>query len=342
MNDGGGTKDRASIRPGWMKWVLLIVIVAVALPVGLLVLGFLYQIVASRSDWDRYPPPGELVDIGGYRLHLYCTGERKADQPLVVIEAGSGSSSPDWVLVQPELAEFARVCTYDRAGLGWSDPGPEPRSSQRYASELHALLENSGEEPPFWFVAHSLGVHTVRIYADEHPEDVAGMVWVDARLPSGDIPYYEMTTGQLRLWEFLARLGFFRLVGKQAMQAQAPAIAEKIPDYPYPIVWSPTYFETNRLQAMSDSESDKRARETGPFGDLPLVVIKSDVSGLSSQLPPDEMEEAEAMLQAGQEGLATLSTNGQLLVAVGSGHNIPVEDPEIIIATVREMMGENP
>jgi pimeloyl-ACP methyl ester carboxylesterase len=340
MNDGSSTKDRAPVRRGWIKWVLLIIVVVVALPLALLAIGFLYQTIASQSDGDRYPPPGELVDIGGYRLHLHCTGERKADQPLVVIEAGSGSSSPDWVLVQPEIAEFARVCTYDRAGLGWSDPGPQPRSSQQYASELHALLEAAGEEPPFLLVAHSLGAHTVRIYTDEHPEDVVGMVLVDARLPSGDMPSNEMSTGQLALWEFLARCGFFRLMGKQAMQVQAPAIAAKIPDYPYPIVWSPIYFETNRLETMTVSESDKRARETGPFADLPLVVITSDTSGLFSQLPPDEMEAAEERFRAGQQDLADLSTNGQFLIAEGSGHNIPVENPEIIVATVREMMRE--
>jgi pimeloyl-ACP methyl ester carboxylesterase len=315
--------------------------VVVALPLAFLAMGFLYQTLASSSDWDRYPPPGELIDIGGYRLHLYCAGERKADQPLVVIEAGSGSSSPDWVLVQPEIAEFARVCTYDRAGLGWSDPGPQPRSSQQYASELHTLLETAGEEPPFLLVAHSLGGHTVRIYTDEHPKDVVGMVLVDARLSSSDLPYNEMSPGQVMLWEFLARCGFFRLIGKQAMQARAPAIAERIPDYPYPIVWSPTYFETNRLEVMSGSDSDKRAREIGPFGDLPLAVIMSDKSGLFSQLPPDEMEDAEQRFRAGQQDLANLSTNGKFLIAEGSGHNIPVEEPEIIVATVREMMDES-
>jgi hypothetical protein len=234
MNDVGEAKKRSTVRQGCMKWLSRIILVAIVLPLGLLAIGFIYQTIASKSDWVRYPPPGELIDIGGYRLHLHCTGERRADQPIVVIEAGSGSSSPDWVLVQPEIARLVRVCTYDRAGLGWSDPGPQPRSAQQYASELQALLENAGEEPPYLFVAHSYGGHVVRIYTDQHPDDVVGMVLVDARLPSGEIPYAPMTSGQLRLWEFLARCGFFRLAGKQAMQVMAPALVEKIPNYPYP------------------------------------------------------------------------------------------------------------
>ena len=117
--------------------------------VVLLVTGAIYQAVASANDLKKYPPPGTLIDMGGYKLHLYCTGERKTSQPTVVLEAGSGSASPDWGLVQPEIAKVTRVCSYDRAGYGWSDPGPLPRTSQRFAEELHTLLDKAGEEGPY-------------------------------------------------------------------------------------------------------------------------------------------------------------------------------------------------
>ena len=227
------------------------------------------------------------------------------------------------------------------AGLAWSDPGPQPRSSQRYASELHTLLERAGEEPPFIMVAHSYGGHTVRIYTQEHLLDVAGMVLVDARLPSLEIQTDPMSAGQLRMWGLLARCGFFRLVGKRTLQMQAPAILENIPDYPYPIVWGPKFFETNRHETLVTPESDRQAQETGPFGDLPLVVIAHEIPDLFSHLPPDEMQAAEAQFQAGQMDLTSLSASGQFLIAEGSGHTILVENPRIIIAAVRALIDEN-
>jgi pimeloyl-ACP methyl ester carboxylesterase len=200
------------------------------------------------------------------------------------------------------------------------------------------LLEKAGEEPPFLLVAHSYGGHTVRIYAQEHPEDVVGMVLVDTRLPTVDIQTDPMGAGQLRMWGLLARCGFFRLVGKRTLETQAPAILEKIPDYPFPIVWGPKYFETSRLETLVTAESDQQARATGPFGDLPLVVIAHEIPDLFSHLPPDEMQAVEAEYQAGQMNLTELSTNSQFLIAEGSGHTIPVENPGVIIAAVRAVL----
>jgi pimeloyl-ACP methyl ester carboxylesterase len=303
-------------------------------------MGFIFETVASKSDLDRYPPSGVLIDIGGFRLHLYCAGQREADQPLIVIEAGSGSSSQDWVLVQPEIAKFARVCTYDRAGLGWSDPGPPPRSSQQYATELHTLLEKAGETPPYIFVAHSYGGHTVRLFTQEHPEDVVGMVLVDARHPSIMIPTRQMSEREWRQWELLARVGFFRLIGKQVLESEAPSMAEKLPNYPYPIVFDAEYFATGRLQNATTPESDQSVQETGPFGSLPLVVIAQETPDLFASLPPEEQKAAEDLLQAGQRDLTTLSSNSQFVIAEGSGHNIPIEYPEVIITTVQQMISD--
>jgi hypothetical protein len=188
MTDSWETDNIPSLRGKIIKWVVLILIILIIAPLTLLLIGCIYESITSQSDPERYPSPGEMVDIGGYRLHLVCEGERQVGQPLVIIEAGSGSSSPDWALVLPEIAQFARVCTYDRAGLGWSETGPPPRSSMTYASEMEAVLERSGEEPSYLLVAHSLGGHTVRIYTDEHPDNVVGMILIDARPPSGNIP----------------------------------------------------------------------------------------------------------------------------------------------------------
>lgn len=332
MSDKGQKKNR-------IKWISRVIIVAIILPLGLLLVGFLYETIASKTDWQRYPLPGELIDIGGYGLHLNCTGERQKDQPIVIIEAGSGSISADWVFVQPEISKFTRVCTYDRAGLGWSDPGPEPRSSQQYATELHTLLVKADEEPPYVLVAHSYGGHTVRIYTEAHTKDVVGMILVDTRHPTIMMPAGEMSAGQWKLWEIFARCGFFRLMGKQAWESRVPSMS-KISNYPYKILLVPQYFETGRLESFVTIESDKQAAETGPFGDLPLVVISHEIPDLFASLPPSEMEAAEEIWQTGQRDLTNLSTNTKFLIAEGSGHNISVENPMIIIEAVRSMIDE--
>src|SRR4051794_17724326 len=116
------------------------------------------------NDTPPYPPPGKLVDVGGWRLHLDCTGELRPGVPTVILEAGLGDFSVEWSLVQPRVAQFARVCSYDRAGDGWSDIGPYPRTHRQIVYELHTLLSHAGERPPFVLVGHSYGGWLVRLY----------------------------------------------------------------------------------------------------------------------------------------------------------------------------------
>ena len=117
------------------------------------------------------------MDIGGYHLHLNCSGEGVA---TVIMDSGAGGNSLSWNLVQPEIAKFTRVCTYDRAGLGWSDPGPLPRTSRQFVKELHALLVTSGIKGPYVLVGHSLGGAYVQRYAQRFPDEVAALVLLDS------------------------------------------------------------------------------------------------------------------------------------------------------------------
>ena len=135
-----------------------------------------------RRTGLRRPSPhrGGLVDLGGWRLHINCSGQVAASQPAVILEAGAGDFSVDWSLVQPLVARFVRVCSYDRAGAGWSDLGPRPRTMRQQVWELHALLEGAGEKSPFVLVGHSYGGWLVRLFAEKYPVEVAGVVLIDA------------------------------------------------------------------------------------------------------------------------------------------------------------------
>ena len=131
----------------------------------------------ARQANVGHSPPGRLIDVGGYRLHLNCSG---SGSPIVVLAAGAGDYSVDWALVQPRMASETRVCSYDRAGEAWSDPGPMPRTMAQEAYELHALLDRGEERAPYVLVGHSFAGLTMRIFAQRYPADVAGLVLVDA------------------------------------------------------------------------------------------------------------------------------------------------------------------
>src|SRR5215217_8405758 len=150
------------------------------LVVALLVLavaGAIYQAIATALAERAYPPPGEMVDVGGYSLHINCTGQ---GSPTVILDAGSGLFSAQWVRVQRQVSDTTRVCAYDRAGIGWSEMGPDPRDAKQITSELHTLLGKAGIDGPYVLVGHSFGGMYMQTYAARYPEEVAGVVLVDS------------------------------------------------------------------------------------------------------------------------------------------------------------------
>jgi len=307
----------------------------------LLAMGAIYEAVASANDLKQYPMPGKLIDMGGFRLHLYCTGERKAGEPTVILEAGSGSASPDWGLVQPEITKITRVCSYDRAGYGWSDKGPLPRTSEHLAEELHMLLTVAGEEGPYVLVGHSFGGHTIRLFAHQYPQQVIGMILVDAR-PEELALRPAMNDFQLTFWAFMARCGFFRLFGDVIVKALVPAESlEKMPEgYPWQFSFRPQTLETIRDE--DPLGSDKQVLASGKLGDLPLIVIVHGNPSMFASLPAEDALQAEADWQAAQKKLAASSSNSQLIVAEGSGHAISFERPDVVINAIQQVLSSAP
>ncbi len=152
-----------------------------ALLAGISLLSACTEVRSEAADALAYPAPGQLVDVGGFRLHLDCRG---TGSPTVVIDAGLGAWSTPWHMVQTSVASATRVCTYDRAGLGYSDPGPQPRDAAHFADELHTLLRRAAVAGPYVLAGHSLGGLTMRVYAQRYPQDVAGVVFIDSMSPS--------------------------------------------------------------------------------------------------------------------------------------------------------------
>lgn len=289
--------------------------------IGLALVGAIYESMAEAADAKAYPPPGQLVDVGGYRLHINCTG---TGSPTVVIDAGLGDWSTTWGVVQQEVAKTTRVCTYDRAGLGWSEAGPLPRDAEQHAMELHTLLQNAQIPGPYVIVGHSLGGLDIRIFVHDYSSEVAGVVLVDSMNPK-QVTQSPATESQSQPFSFkamLARFGVARLLVK--LPVLAPAMPPGQEAY-YPLYIRPQNFQTTDNEYQGLPASAGQAAAVKSFGDLPLIVLTATLNGLPGW--PEWQSE-----------LLELSSNSQHLFAENSGHNIQVDEPQAAIEAILQMI----
>jgi pimeloyl-ACP methyl ester carboxylesterase len=284
--------------------VLLWLVVALLV---LAVIGAIYQAIATQLDERAYPPPGKLVDVDGHRLHINCVGE---GSPTVILEAANLGMSAHWVRVQQQLAKTTRVCAYDRAGMGWSERGPEPRDAKQISSELHDLLANAaGIEGPYVLVGHSYGGLYARMYAARYSEEVAGVVLVDSshpeqftRSPEGQAMYEQIRRlGAVIPW--LTRLGVIRLTNYYRAH----------PDLPPQQRAQIEAFNSSTRQVATTAEEFRATPQTtaqvrsgGRLGEAPLAVVSAG-------------EQSPSWLGM-QEELAALSPNSVHRVVEGATH----------------------
>ena len=289
-------------------------------------------------------PLGRLIDIGGYSLHINYTGK---GGPAVVMEAGLGGYSLDWSLVQPEIAKFTSVCTYDRAGYGWSDSGPIPRTSKQIVKELHVLLVNAGIRPPYVLVGHSFGGLNVRLYASMYSDDVAGIVLIDSsheeqflRLPKEYAKFQSLNLKVQNIGRLLAPLGVMRL-----MKMPLPFVYKKLPLEIqlmikkvgfYPKGYSASYHE---LRALKESMVQVRAATKIP--NIPLIVLSSkntvSRSEVPAGIPVDKINKAHIELQ---RELAALSSKSEHIITKKSGHYIQLDQPELTVEAIRKIVDQ--
>ncbi len=294
---------------------------------ALILLGAMYESIAEASDARLYPPPGKLVDVGGYRLHINCTG---TGGPTVVIDAGLGDWSTMWAWVQPGVAKTTQVCTYDRAGNGWSDAGPLPRTAVQYAKELHTLLHEANIPGPYVLVGHSLGGLPVRVFTGMYPSEVAGVVLIDSMSPrqfrqssTNPTPQMDSQSHLFTIFSPLARIGLVRLLVRPlGLVPHLPPEVEK--------AYVSRMVRPSNLQAYLGDESQgmpesgRQAEAVKTFGDIPLIVL----TARQNPIPGWQEWQAE---------LLQLSSNSQQLFAE-SGHNIEIEQPGAAVAAIVKMV----
>ena len=292
------------------KLLAILVVILCAFPVAVL---------AQGAPPQKSPEPlGKLVDVGGYRVHLYCTG---AGSPAVVI-VGAGLSF-NWGLVQPEVAKFTQVCAYDHSGIGWSDSGPKDSCSLR-VGEVHNALKNVGINGPFVLVGHSLGALVARLYAGRYPDEVAGVVFVDhafhldpsdakllpplppeppkpgAPAPTGGIeedPNFSKMSArdrELQMWALSQPRNMTALQNNPTLMPQCMADAEALAkDHPHPLA------------------------------DKPLVDVSTDENRIAPYVK----------LQA---DLLTLSENSKEIVAQNSSHFVIIDRPDVVVDAIKQ------
>jgi pimeloyl-ACP methyl ester carboxylesterase len=318
-------------RIGRVALVFAFVLVLLAL------IGQLYQGVAGTLDASAYPPPGQLIDVGGYRLHLYCLGRTSPGKPTVILESGLGGTSLDWRKVQPGVAHFTRVCSYERAGYGWSDSSPNPRTSQQIVTELHTLLVKASVPGPYVLVGHSFGGLQVQLFAFVYPQEVAGLVLVDSQ--SGDLinrsstfrTFISQQAKSLSIFSLLAPFGLTRLATEVGI---APVNFQGYPPDVQPI--AKAFVEQTRFSSsahdeavgMEQSMSQVRAARH-PLGKIPLVVLTRGVF-----TPSDE----KALWLKLQQDLVHLSSIGKQVMALHSGHAIMLDQPDLVIAAIKQVV----
>jgi pimeloyl-ACP methyl ester carboxylesterase len=319
------------------KWIKRTVVLGTSLVVAVVCFGAVYQAIASHFDSNAFPAPGRRIDVGGYRLHLYCQGR---GNPTIVVNPGVGVWSLQWSKIQGALAQDTRICTYDRGGYGWSDSGVSTPTASQAADELHVLLERADEHGPYVVVGESYGGYITRLFVKKYRTDLAAVVLVESaherqwdELPRARALALQAQQ-QLTVGSWLSRIGFFRFLPMDSGEDLSPAVRRAL----IATQARTQTFVAFRKEMGGAFVSAQQAGGTHSFGDLPLVVVSAGRS--FDKFFPGEKETGpmnEKWMRL-QDELAQLSTNSVHMVSETATHGIAREQPEFVIAAIRKAL----
>jgi len=314
-----------------MKKIKIPLIIILLILAVLYSVGMLYEARAETADRERFSPAGRMVNVNGRAMHIYCAGERAPGQPVVILEAGLGDHLYSWYSLQTEVSGFARVCAYDRAGMGWSEPSRAPRTAGQIADELAALLVSAQEPGPYVLVGHSYGGLIARMFAARYPESVVGLILVDSTNADDFVTYPTWALKIFPIQEigvpaFLQNAGLLRLAGikpTDISEYMGLLPADTIPAafalaLRADSVWV-TYHEM-----MLMPESSREAVQAGNLGDLPVIALITPA------------EEDGSFPELYQERFLALSSNSRVDV-IDCGHYVHWEQPELVLEAIREL-----
>jgi pimeloyl-ACP methyl ester carboxylesterase len=302
-------------------------------------IGFCYEQISEYIDSKTIKVPGQMVQVGNHKMHIYCTGINREGSPTVILIPGGRQIYSTWIRVQPEISKLTRVCSYDRSGLGFSEPNVDIKTNVDVADELHQLLKNAGVSGPYIIVGHSLGGFYARVFAKKYSEEVKGLVLVDSNLDvQQDMekkfrkqkrPFWLRAKTQMmgKLMEWSQYVGFKRIM----MQcypgffgvASEDKVGRAINSLP------------SNIQSKYNSELKTDytyLKESNNFGDLPLRVLYADRS--AKRMDPYLENKAEEF----QRNQVHMSTNSKVVRVENSGHFIQIDHPRIVIEQIKEIL----
>lgn len=337
-------------RPSFLRliWVIKLLVILLLVVVALL---SIYGTSTKSEVHENFPMPGRLVNVGSHSLHLNCWGK---GEPTVVLESGGGSWSLDWFPVLEGLSSFNRVCVYDRAGFGWSEPAEGARDFQTLVSEVDQLLVNSGTNGPLLLVGASLGGALVQMYAHQFPDKVAGLLLLDARAkrsvtdllaiePSLLPPPFVASIAQIFTSMNVVH-GILRLTGTGGILSVAHPNLSDYPEKIRKMYLDSGVFDKNIRatlgEALADSQSESQLDSVLDVGDIPLIVVTHGYENRfdSLDLSNEQREAIEKEWRRQQNELSTLSSRGKIVVAENSGHLIQLDQPEFVVELVQDLV----
>lgn len=311
-----------------LKWIGLIII-------ALMIIGFIYEQISEYIDTKTLKVPGQMIQIGDHKMHIYCTGENISGSSTIILEAGAGNNYTTWHGIQPELSKYTQVCSYDRSGLGFSEGTQDLRTNDDVVVELETLLKNAQINGPYILVGHSLGGFYTRLFTERNLDQVKGLVQIDpsveemAKFETGNTPL--IVSVQSGIFEFLFKIGVARIV-----LHLDPKIAKIDKDWSQTeIAFNSTVFNNKNKYGdgyKAFSNINEIASASG-FGNLPVVVFSADQSqqlGIDA-FGPDAVNWHPDLTKR-------LSNNSQHIMVNNSSHFIHQDQPQIVINQILAML----
>ena len=333
------TNEKAKQRPKGriFVWLKRLGIGGVLFILLILIGTYAFQAYYTSSVIRRYPPPGQLVDIGGYCLHYKSSG---SGSPVVILDSGLSGDSNAWGLVQPGVAKFTRVISYDRAGFGWSDRGPKDRTSRQIVKELHTMLREAEIPGPYVLVGASFGGFNVRMFTHEHPEQVAGLVLVDSpheseffQVPESIIRDNNKLLPLVKMTKLLTPFG----IGHLVLPKMAKDVPEEIREVKLALSLRTPNLLTTCKEYLDASISNSQMKGCTLKTDIPIAVLSSSRSRWP-EAPPDDQLTAINISHKLQAELAAQSTNSYQYIVPDCGHAIFFEKPDAVVDFIRRVV----
>jgi len=294
----------------------------------LLLLSFLAIPRVAWSDRVSFKPPGKLIDVNGRKMHIYCIGNKS---PTIILDSGTGGFSLEWIDIQHSLSQYVRVCAYDRAGYGWSDMGPLPRTTKRITHELHTLLQNAGIHGPYIMVGHSFGGFTAQYFARYFNHEIAGIVLIDSsheeqvyRLPENGKDVVRRSLHQDRS----------NMVTRSVLHEHFPkevaAVAQQLMTR-----WTALVTWREEMANYALSSRELRDVHDRPILEIPIVVLTRGKRVWPNTPYGDAMETVWKELQ---DELSSLNGNSTHVIAENSGHVIHLDEPELVVDAIHDVL----